>query len=66
MFLVNGIKLTGVITAFDNYVLTVESPSGSQMVLKSAVSTVIEQHAPAIRTGASQTLRVERPSRTHR
>jgi host factor-I protein len=45
VFLINGIKLTGHIAAFDRYVITVESSFGTQLVLKSAVSTVIEQHA---------------------
>ncbi|WP_087039064.1 RNA chaperone Hfq [Caballeronia arvi] len=50
VFLVNGIKLTGVITSFDQYVLAVESNSVTQMVLKHAVSTVIEQHALGARS----------------
>jgi len=45
VFLVNGIKLSGVIAWFDKFVLSVQSPSGVQMVYKNAVSTVIEQHA---------------------
>ncbi|WP_061151978.1 RNA chaperone Hfq [Caballeronia arvi] len=45
IFLVNGIKLSGVIASFDKYVLAVQSPSGTQIVCKNAVSTVIEQHA---------------------
>jgi host factor-I protein len=45
VFLVNGIKLSGVIARFDKFALTVRSPSGTQLVYKSAVSTVIEQHA---------------------
>ncbi|SAK91819.1 host factor Hfq [Caballeronia hypogeia] len=44
VFLVNGIKLTGVVASFDQYVLSIHSPSGTQIVYKNAVSTVIEQH----------------------
>jgi host factor-I protein len=54
VFLINGIKLIGIVTSFDRYVLTVKSPSGSQMVLKSAVSTVIEQHAPLPRAAETR------------
>ena len=45
VFLVNGIKLSGVIAAFDKFAVSVRSPSGTQLINKSAISTVIEQHA---------------------
>jgi host factor-I protein len=45
VFLINGIKLTGQLMSFDRYVLALESPSGIQVVFKSAVSTVSEPHA---------------------
>lgn len=48
VFLVNGIKLSGVIASFDRFALSVQSPSGIQLVFKSAVSTVIEQHHQAL------------------
>ncbi|MEZ2354900.1 RNA chaperone Hfq [Caballeronia sp. RCC_10] len=44
VFLVNGIKLTGQLVAFDEYVLALQSPTGIQTVFKSAVSTVCEAH----------------------
>jgi len=44
IFLVNGIKLTGQLLAFDKYVLALQSPTGIQTVFKSAVSTVCEAH----------------------
>lgn len=50
VFLVNGIKLTGVVAAFDQYVVAVQSPSGTQIVYKHAISTVIEQHTQSVRT----------------
>ncbi|MEO5368144.1 MAG: RNA chaperone Hfq [Magnetococcus sp. WYHC-3] len=40
VFLVNGIKLQGVITSFDNYCLTLKN-SVTQLVYKHAVSTVM-------------------------
>lgn len=45
VFLVNGIKLTGQLTSFDNYTLALQSPTGIQTVFKSAVATVCESHA---------------------
>ncbi|WP_244818678.1 RNA chaperone Hfq [Caballeronia sp. Lep1P3] len=44
VFLVNGIKLTGQLLAFDQYVLALQCPTGIQTVFKSAVSTVCEAH----------------------
>jgi host factor-I protein len=40
MFLVNGIKLTGQIDSFDQYVVILRSTT-SQMVYKHAISTVV-------------------------
>lgn len=40
VFLVNGIKLQGVITSFDNYCLLLKN-SVTQLVFKHAVSTVM-------------------------
>nr|WP_284506628.1 RNA chaperone Hfq [Caballeronia sp. GAWG1-5s-s] len=47
VFLVNGIRLTGQLVAFDRYVLALQSPTGIQTVFKSAVSTVCEAHVVA-------------------
>ncbi|SAK54383.1 RNA-binding protein Hfq [Caballeronia hypogeia] len=61
VFLINGIKLTGVVASFDQYVLSVQSASGTQIVYKNAVSTVIEQHTKSVGTIDKQrTARVER------
>lgn len=43
VFLVNGIKLQGQIEAFDKYVIILRN-SGSQMVFKHAISTVMPSH----------------------
>ncbi|WP_409360308.1 RNA chaperone Hfq [Caballeronia cordobensis] len=56
IFLVNGIKLRGVIASFDKYLLALQSPPGNQIVYKNAVSTVIEQNAsPVGRHGSRPT-----------
>lgn len=51
VFLVNGIKLQGHIEDFDKYVVILKN-SGSQMVFKHAISTIMPSHllagAPAI------------------
>jgi host factor-I protein len=52
VFLVNGIKLTGQLIGFDNYVLTLQSPNGMQVIFKHAVSTVCESHL--VETGRSR------------
>jgi host factor-I protein len=44
VFLVSGIRLTGIIQSFDKYVIAVQSPTGTQTVYKNAVSTVCEPH----------------------
>jgi host factor-I protein len=41
VFLVNGIRLTGQLAAFDQFVVLLESGSGSQLVFKHAISTVM-------------------------
>ncbi len=45
MFLVNGIKLTGQIEAFDQYVVTLRNGNSSQLVYKHAISTIVPTHA---------------------
>ena len=41
MFLVNGVKLQGVITWFDNFCLLLRRDAQSQLVYKHAISTVM-------------------------
>jgi len=41
IFLVNGVKLQGVITWFDNFSLLLRRDSQSQLVYKSAISTIM-------------------------
>jgi host factor-I protein len=40
VFLVNGIRLSGRLAAFDQFVVLLESGSGSQLVFKHAISTM--------------------------
>lgn len=40
IFLVNGIKLNGIIQSFDNYVILLSSPKGQQVIYKHAISTI--------------------------
>ena len=40
-FLVNGVKLQGVISAFDNFCVTLRRDNHDQLVYKHAISTVM-------------------------
>ncbi|MGF6303320.1 host factor-I protein [Paraburkholderia sp. WC7.3d] len=41
VFLVNGIRLSGQLAAFDQFVVLLESGPGAQLVFKHAISTVL-------------------------
>ena len=41
MFLMNGFQIRGVVTGFDNFVVTVESEGKQQMIYKHAISTIV-------------------------
>jgi len=41
VFLVNGVKLQGIITSFDNFSLLLRRDAHSQLVYKHAVSTIM-------------------------
>ncbi len=41
LFLVNGVKLQGIVTWFDNFSILLRRDAHSQLVYKSAVSTVM-------------------------
>jgi host factor-I protein len=41
LFLVNGVKLQGIITWFDNFSVLLRRDSNSQLVYKHAISTVM-------------------------
>lgn len=41
VFLVNGFQMRGVITAFDNFTVVLESDGKQQMIYKHAISTIV-------------------------
>ena len=44
IFLMNGFQLRGVITAFDPYVVVVNSDGKQQIIYKHAISTIAPEH----------------------
>ena len=44
VFLVNGVKLQGIVTWFDNFCLLLRRDAHSQLVYRHAVSTIMPQH----------------------
>ena len=47
IFLVNGVKLQGIVTWFDNFCVLLRRDGHSQLVYKHAISTIMPQRAPA-------------------
>ncbi|MFN7663019.1 MAG: RNA chaperone Hfq [Alphaproteobacteria bacterium] len=45
MFLVNGIKLQGIVTGFDNFAVMLRRESHLQLVYKHAISTIMPNEA---------------------
>ena len=45
IFLINGVKLTGVVTSFDNFCVLLRRDGHSQLVYKHAISTFQPPHA---------------------
>jgi len=41
IFLINGVKLTGVVTSFDNFCVMLRRDGHSQLVYKHAISTIM-------------------------
>ena len=41
IFLINGVKLTGVVTSFDNFFVLLRRDGHSQVVYKHAISTIM-------------------------
>ena len=48
VFLVNGVKLQGIITSFDNEVLLLRRDGHTQLIYKHAVSTIMPGEAVEI------------------
>ncbi|WP_223961379.1 RNA chaperone Hfq [Paraburkholderia sabiae] len=42
VFLMNGIRLVGTVTSFDQYVIALQSIEGPQVIYKRAISTISE------------------------
>jgi host factor-I protein len=57
IFLVNGVKLQGVITWFDNYSVLLRRDGHSQLVYKHAISTVMPATAINLFEGEKETER---------
>ncbi len=45
VFLINGVKLQGIVTSFDNFSLLLKKESNFQLVYKHAISTVMPEEA---------------------
>ncbi len=54
MFLVNGIKLQGVVVSFDNFCVMVRRDSHMQLVYKHAISTVMPNGPISLYDGESE------------
>jgi host factor-I protein len=46
IYLVNGIKLSGRIESFDNFVISLRGKTVAQMVYKHAISTIVPSRMP--------------------
>jgi len=55
IFLVNGVKLQGVVTWFDNFCLLLRRDGHSQLVYKHAISTIMPGHPIQLFEGADET-----------
>ena len=51
MFLMNGYQLRGVITAYDPYVVVVNSDGKQQVIYKHAISTIVPLRAVSLQEG---------------
>ena len=51
IFLVNGIKLQGVVTWFDNFCILLRRDGQSQLVYKHAISTIMPAHNVSLYEG---------------
>src|SRR3954465_4590237 len=56
IFLVNGVKLQGVVTWFDNFCVLLRRDGHSQLVYKHAISTIMPGHPIQLFEGAEEPL----------
>ena len=54
VFLVNGVKLQGVVTWFDNFCVLLRRDGHSQLVYKHAISTIMPGHPIQLFEGAEE------------
>jgi host factor-I protein len=54
IFLVNGVKLQGVVTWFDNFCVLLRRDGHSQLVYKHAISTIMPGHPIQLLEGADE------------
>ncbi|MCQ0986260.1 RNA chaperone Hfq [Jiella marina] len=54
IFLVNGVKLTGVVTSFDNFCVLLRRDGHSQLVYKHAISTIMPSQSVQMYDGAEE------------
>jgi len=54
IFLVNGVKLQGVVTWFDNFCVLLRRDGHSQLVYKHAISTIMPSHPVQLFEGAEE------------
>lgn len=55
VFLINGVKLQGVITSFDNFCMMLRRDGHSQLVYKHAISTVMPSSPINLQEAAEDT-----------
>jgi host factor-I protein len=60
IFLVNGVKLQGVVTWFDNFCVLLRRDGHSQLVYKHAISTIMPGHPIQLFEGAEEAPAVEK------
>jgi host factor-I protein len=60
IFLVNGVKLQGVVTWFDNFCVLLRRDGHSQLVYKHAISTIMPGHPIQLFEGAEEAPVVEK------
>ena len=54
IFLVNGVKLTGVVTSFDNFCVLLRRDGHSQLVYKHAISTIMPSQPVNMNEGGDE------------
>ena len=54
VFLINGVKLQGVITWFDNFCILLRRDGQSQLVYKHAISTIMPSQSISLYEGEDQ------------